>query len=370
MLPQKPYHKDISRPNWTQSAGRDEHVLWLDKNENIDPIYNQQMMSVVHAMQPQAIFAYPDCSPVYHKLAKSIGVAANNLIFAAGSDGIIRLAYEAFIQPGDKVLYPTPTFAMYAVYAQIYGAQVLTVDYQPSVNGPWLDTNRYLELIRTEKPKLVCLPNADSPTGSVISQKILSDIIKTAKSVGAVVLIDEAYYPFFNETVLPWIHEEDNLLVARTFSKAWGLAGIRVGFAAGNVELITQLHRLRPMYEIGNFSLSVVDRALDHREAMEASVARILEGKQYFMETLQRLGFDVIPHTQGNFMHVAFGEYANQIHAALESKVLYRKNFGHPSLAGYSRFTATTKQHFSRVLQLISQAMSDSTVNLQVEVTP
>lgn len=367
MLPHKAYHGGIARPDWTQGAHRSEQVLWLDKNENIDPAYNQIVTQWLRDLTPQAMNGYPDGSILYHKLAKQLDIAANNLIFAAGSDGVIRLAYEAFLQPGDKVLYPTPTFAMYAVYAQMVGAQPLTADYQRAVHdAPWLEMNRFIELILTERPKLVCLPCPDSPTGAVVSQTVLRDIIHAAKKVNAVVLIDEAYYPFYDRTVLPWIREEENLLVTRTFSKAWGLAGIRLGYGAGHPDLIAAMHKLRPMYEAGNLTMTLALYALDHATEMQASVQRLQAGKYYFMDALKKRGFDVLENVHGNFLHVAFGQHAEAVHRALAQRVLYRKDFGHPCLAGYSRFSATTVELFTPVVEWIAAAMNASTAKTSV----
>ena len=357
-LPFKMYHQDIVRPDWTQPSQRNEHALWLDKNECIDPVYNQLTLEWMQTLLPQAMYGYPDCSNLYHKLANWLGVSAENILFAAGSDGIIRLAYEAFIQPGDKVLYPTPTFAMYSVYAKIYGAHPLTVDYVRVQQRCKLDIDQFIQHIYQNQPKLICLPCPDSPTGAVATQEDILAIINAAEEISAIVLIDEAYYPFYDQTLLSWIHTKHNLLVARTFSKAWGLAGIRLGYAVGSAELIAKLHRLRPMYEIGNLSVLVAEKAIDQSEKMRASVDRILEGKHFFQEALQHLGFDVLQQVHGNFLHVDFGRKADKIHRVLQDKVLYRNHFSHPSLDGYNRFTASTKDNMQFILEYIQCALS------------
>lgn len=355
-LPHKTWHQTIERPNWIKNNGREQNTLWLDKNECIDPLYHEMIMQWLTTLSPQALYAYPECSNLYHKLARFLNVSADNLIFAAGSDGIIRLTFETFIHPGDKVLFPLPTFAMYPIYTQIYGAKLIDIHYQASKEGAFLDTAHFIHLILTEQPKLICLANPDSPTGAIVSEKILHDIIQAANEVHAIVLIDEAYYPFYSKTYLPFIHTKRNVLIARTFSKAWGLAGIRLGYAAANSQLITQLHRIRPMYEIGNVSLTIAEKALDHSEEMLASVNRLLAGKTFFMEELKKLGFKVPANVYGNFLHVNFGKHASSIHAILKNKVLYRKEFSHPALIEYSRFSATTKEQFSKILELIKKA--------------
>jgi len=357
---QKPYHEEISRPDWTKSSRRPACVLWLDKNENTDIVLSQFTTSWLKQISTESVLTYPDCSALYHKLAHNLALSADNLILAAGSDGVIRLAYEAFVLPGDKVLFPSPTFAMYEVYAQIYGAQAIKLDYQASDNGPFLDMDKFIELIIFEKPTLICLPNPDSPTGAVVEPGFLKRMIEAAKKVSAVVLIDEAYYPFYDQTVLPWVRQEDNLLVSRTFSKAWGLAGARVGFAAGCNKLIKALHKLRPMYEIGAISVALIDKALDYENEINASVERLLAGKQYFAKNLKKMNFKVLEKTQGNFIHVAFGEHAEVIHQGLERTVLYRKDFLHPSLSGYSRFSATTIDLYKQVLDRIAQSVDIS----------
>jgi histidinol-phosphate aminotransferase len=241
---------------------------------------------------------------------------------------------------------------MYELYGQMVGANRLPIAYEPSANGPYLSLEKLIDTIKTANPKLVCLPNPNSPSGTVFSPDELRYIIKTAGDSGAVILIDEAYYPFYPETVVPLVHEFSHLIVARTFSKAWGCAGIRLGYGVACKELTAELHKIRPMYEGGALSFTIAERLLDHADAMQQSVQRLNEGKKYFLTEMENLGFKTL-HSEGNFFHVFFGQQASAVHALLRGKVLYREDFSHPSLAGYSRFTATTKERFEPIVALI-----------------
>lgn len=346
----------LLRPSREKSENRTEQQLWLDKNENRDPEYIEFLKKNILDIPVSALFSYPDCFFLYQKLAGYLQVAVNQLIVAAGSDGIIRAVYEAFIAPGDTVLYTEPTFAMYSLYAKMYGAKSVLLHYEASAAGPVLPLKTLLEAIVAAQPRVVCLPNPNSPTGTVYSSTALRAIIAAAGEVGAVILIDEAYYPFYDQTVLPWITEYPHLIVARTFSKAWGLAGIRLGYGVASAALISQLHKIRPMYEAGALSIFLAEKVLDYAPAMLAAVQRLNDGKKYFLAAMQALGFNTLA-SEGNFLHVAFQEHAQKIHAALENRVLYRPDFSHPALSGYSRFSATTRELFLPVVAAIKQAI-------------
>lgn len=344
--------KSIQRPSREKSEFRPDKILWLDKNENMDPAYITFIQELLTDLPSKALFSYPDCHVLYEKLARFLGVSISELIIAAGSDGVIRTVYDAFVSPGDTVIYTTPTFAMYELYAHMYGAKSLALDYLPSDDGPLLTANTIINAIRLAKPTLVCLPNPNSPTGTIFSPAEMYLIIKTANDMGAIILIDEAYHPFYEQTVVGLINEFPRLIVARSFSKAWGCAGIRLGYGIADKSLMEDLHKIRPMYEGGALSFTIAERLLDNAKQMLDSVQRLNAGKKYFLNAMQQLGLRTLA-SEGNFLHVAFDKHAAKVHKVLADKVLYRNNFSHPSLAGFSRFSATTEEVFSPLVTQI-----------------
>jgi histidinol-phosphate aminotransferase len=346
----------LQRPSALQSQPRDPSLIWLDKNENLDPELMALSHQVLATLPAGALATYPEAGALYRKLGAWAGVSSDSLLLTHGSDGAIRLVYEAFVEPGEGVIYTEPTFAMYPVYAQMFGAHAEPHKYGKGPDGPLLDLANLMARICQEKPKLVCLPNPDSPTGTVLSQDNLRLLLNCCESAGTVLLIDEAYHPFFTDTVVPWTAGSRNLIVARTFAKAWGVAGLRIGYTVAHPQTIALLHKMRPMYEVSTMATDFMARMLDHTGAMQASVQRTLTGKEYFARSMRELGFRVIDN-EGNFLLVGFGESGPAINAALRGKVLYREGFDMPCMVGLSRFSMAPRPILEPVVRIIEQAM-------------
>jgi histidinol-phosphate aminotransferase len=346
----------LRRPDWTRGDLRDPARLWLDKNENSDPDLARVVREVVIGMETSFQYTYPETPPVYRKLAGFLGLKPENLLFAAGSDGLIRAVFEAFVAPGDTVLHTAPTFAMYFVYSKMYGAREVSIAYEPSEAGPVLPAERLIEAIGRERPRAVFLPNPDSPTGTWYPLDAMRAIVEAAGEAGAVMLVDEAYWPFHPDTCLPWVNDYPHLLVTRSTGKAWGLAGFRVGYGAAAPELAAVLHKVKAMYEVNTFGLAVFERMIDRWPEIEASVHRLEVGKADFLAAMHGLGLKTL-QGRGNFLHVVFGTHAEKVHAALADLVYYRADFAEPCLKGYSRFSATTPKLFRPVIERIRKVV-------------
>ena len=349
----------LTRPDWTKGAPRDPKLLWLDKNENADPHLNAINRRVMSEIDPKNLYTYPDSRALYEKLAKWVGTTADHLLLAAGSDGVIRSAFEAYVGRNDVVIHTDPTFAMYSVYCKIFGATPVPLTYRRGTTGPVLTVEEVVDAIVSKRPRVVCIANPDSPTGTVFSKEDMRRIIEVAGETGAVMLVDEAYHPFYPESVVPWVDEFPHLVVARTFAKAWGMAGLRIGYAVSHPDLAKVLHKVRPMYEVNTVAVAAMERLLDFVPEMEASVRRLNAGRDGFLDAMEALGLPVI-RAKGNFLHVAFGEKAPRVHAALAPLALYRKDDPYQSaLAGYSRFSATTPELFAPLIDKIREVIAE-----------
>lgn len=350
----------FQRHDWIATGHRDPALLWLDKNENTDPILQAVVFRALAEMDPLAVATYPDATPFYYKLAEYLEVSHRSLVLGQGSDGVIGVVFRAFIKPGDAVLLTQPTYAMYQVYADMSGAATVALEYRAGENGPSLESRAVIEHIRKSRPKLICLPNPDSPTGTVIAPDELRDIIRTALDVGSLILVDEAYYPFYSHTVVPWINEFPNLIVVRTFSKAWGITGLRLGYGIARPNIVAMLQKFRPNYEANTMALAIAQRMItDFDPEMRASVARLNCGRDAFVSAMKELGLRTF-QSQGSFCHVAFGSSAERVHESLRDIVLYRKDFNVPCLNGFSRFSSTTSELFAPVIDRIRNAVRSS----------
>lgn len=347
---------ELKRPESWKSVPRREGFLWLDKNENLDPDLLAFTGQLLRDLPSINLATYPEPAALYKKLAEWVGVDPDALILTPGSDGAIRLTFQAFVSEGERVVHTLPTFAMYPVYCQMFGAQPWPLLYGRGTNGPVLSIEQIHDHLLRVKPRLLCLPNPDSPTGTVLLPDELRSVVDLCAKLGTMVLIDEAYHPFYEHSCVAWTRDCPHLIVARTFAKAWGLAGLRIGYAVGHPETIAYYHKLRPMYELGTLSIAFMERMLDHEKEMVESVKRLLRGKQYFAAEMEALGFQVLL-THGNFQHVAFGNRSETIHRKLEDMVLYRRDFKENCLSGFSRFSVTTRQCFAPIIQAIKEVI-------------
>ena len=346
---------ELSRPSALDSSPRLSDRIWLDKNESLDPELNQVYGEILAGLDPLTVSIYPEAGALYRKLAEWIGVDPHALILTPGSDGAIRLTFEAFVNEGDTVMHTFPTFAMYPVYCQIFGARPVRIVYEATPTGPKLDVQHLRRSIREYRPKLVCLPNPDSPTGTVIEPDLWPAILDECAAVNAVALIDEAYHPFYDWTAVPLLETYPNLVIARTFAKAWGAAGLRIGYAVSTTTLAEFLHKIKPMYEVSTIAVEVMSQMLDRTDAMVASVKRIKDSKNRFTTLMNAMGYGTLK-THGNFVHVRFGSDAQTIHEALGGRVYYRQSFDQSALSGYTRFSVAPSATMDQVAQLISAA--------------
>ena len=290
-LPRKPLSDDaFQRPDWTKVARDTKDVIALDKNENLDSRLKEIIADIIGGVPVEAVMEYPECAPYYHRLAKHLGIKPECLLFTPGSDGAIRTVFETFLSPGQTVLQTKPSFAMYPIYTEMYGGNVIGLNYKESPSGPILAAESVCESIKSLRPRLFCMPNPDSPTGTIFGTHDLARIVAACEQVDAVALIDEAYYPFSNISAIPLIDQFQNLVVAQTFAKGWGLAGLRLGFAAAHPNMAALLHKVRPMYEVNGLALAVMDGLIvNFDDPCLAGFSRFTAGTKAIMVDISKI---------------------------------------------------------------------------------
>jgi len=347
--------KKIYRPDWTKGIDRDKKKLWLDKNENSDEILLKQTSNFFKKVNKKVFSSYPNLAPTYKKLAKKLKLDPKNILLTAGSDLGIKAVFETFVREKDIVVRTNPTFAMYSVYSKIFRVREKKIEYKNTDIGPQILLEKVLSYLKNYKVKLFCLANPDSPTGHSFSLRDIKIILKFAKKRNTIVLIDEAYYPFYPYTCKNLLKSFENLIVVRTFSKAWGLAGVRVGYVLSSKKIISELHKTRPMYEINNLGTELLNIYLNNEKVVKNSVKRLMIGKEYFKKKLILYGFKLFKKEEGNFLHVDFKKNKNKIFAAINKKVYFRQLENHPSMKNFSRFSLTTKENFEKILKIIKK---------------
>ena len=342
------------RPTQYDDQVRDPNLLWLDRGECFDPSFHEFVHRLLADIPVHSVFAYPTPGPLYRKLARHLDVPREHLLLTRGSNGAIKAVFEAYISAGDAIVVTQPTFQMYGVYAQMFGARVHGVPYTLRNGRPHLDVEALIAHISKVRPKLVGLPNPDNPTGFAFDNDQLRDVIEAAGDVGALMLVDEAYFPFLDQTAVPLIETYGHLVVARTFSKAWGMAGIRLGYTVAQPAISETLNKVRTMTESDGISMALAERMLDHQDIVDQSIARLIEGRHLLATELNTLGFNAI-ETPCNFVLVDFGARRQAATDALANVARFRV-FPVPPLENFVRFTTTTPALVRRVIDCLKPA--------------
>jgi len=274
-------------------------LLCLDKNERCTGYPAPVVRAMLRGISGHHLAAYPEPGPLYEKIAKLHGVGTDQVALTAGSELAIRYLFEAFLEPNDQVVLLNPSFAMFEVYARLCGAKLSLVDF----DRHWqVDGEEILRRI-TGRTKLVALANPNNPTGTVLEEALLLAILERAGRHGALVLVDEAYFHFYKRTVLGYLPRFDNLVVTRTFSKACGAAGVRLGYAMGARDVIACINKIQPIDHVNVFAIRVGEFLLDHPEIIHDYVEKTRTGQGYLMKHLQALGLHVVG-SHANFVLV------------------------------------------------------------------
>lgn len=353
MIRPKEYLFDIHRT--PAPAESRINAIRLDKNEFLPCWPDEWFREFMQILRPEHFSIHPETGVFHEKLAKYTGFPKEQILITAGSDAAIRSTYEVFVSPGDEVVVPNPTFAMYDVYARVFGACLVQVDYDADFRLP---VERFVKAIG-QNTKLVAIANANSPTGTVFTREDLKTIISHASSQGAAVLIDEAYHPFHPETMHELVREYDNLIVTRTLSKAAGVAGMRIGYAVSSPAIAPLLFAVKPMYEITTVSALLGEYILDHSDRIDDYAADVRDGRQWLATFFREQGFHV-PESHANFIHVDFGARKEAIISALGNhNVLFKEAFDHPALRRYSRFTVGPKAYMEKIADLFSTCVGE-----------
>ena len=334
----KSFYKNI---NWIKNIYRIRgpaqtrfNYLRLDKNERVSNIKTSFLKNLLNKIRTEHLTAYPETEKLYDLISSKIKVNKRSIVLTAGSDAAIRTCFDLFVGPKDKIITISPTFAMVDIYAKLYRAKQIKIKYDSKLN---LDFKKLLNSIN-RKIALVIIANPNSPTGTLLGKDEIVKVLKKALKKNTIVLIDEAYFGFSKESCLPLIKKFPNLIVTRTFSKSFGLAGCRVGYIVSNQNLADKLFRFKPMYEINSIAILIATEFL--KKTMDKKyINQTKEGKNYLITHLEKMNFDYID-TAANFIHINFKNKRNTAEKTFfKNKILVK---GGPGVKGYENFLRIT----------------------------
>lgn len=270
-------------------------LVRLDRNEHVGPIPERVADAMLERVRPALLSDYPNPWHFYQKLASRLGVAVENLLLVSGSDAAIRSACHVLVREGDRVGMIEPSYAMYPVYTRMFGGEPVPVPIRDDLT---VGFDELMDVCRSVK--LLFLANPNQPTGMLIEAAPLVELVRHAASTGTIVVVDEAYFPFSRFSVMDAAGTYSNLLVIRTFSKAYGLAGLRLGFVAGAGPLVKAMYKVRSAYDVNSFAVLCADYLLDHHEVVDDYVRQVWQGAELLQSLARAHGLEA-PETATNF---------------------------------------------------------------------
>jgi histidinol-phosphate aminotransferase len=339
-------------------AGR--QGLRLDFNESTIGC-SPRVLARLRTLDAETLARYPEREPAEREVAKFLGLDVAEVLLTNGVDEAIHLLCSTYLEPGDEAIIVAPTFAMYAIFAQAEGAHLIQVLSGENFAFP------LEELLARISPRtrLIAVANPNNPTGAAVASERLLQVARAAPQ--AALLVDEAYFEFHGETIFNLASRTANLFVARTFSKAYGLAGLRIGILAGDAGQMMMLRCVASPYNVNAVALAVLPDALQDQEYVEHYVAEVKRGRAVLEHELRSLGLHYWP-SRGNFVLTRVGSSRVEFIQALRMRgILVRDRNSDPGCEGCVRLTVGSEEHTSTLIEALRDVVGELGLRREVE---
>lgn len=329
-----------------------EEVIKLASNEN--PLGPSPLAVEAARKELSNANIYPDgyCGKLREKLSSHIGVSPDFLFFGNGADEIIDLIFLAFFNKGDRAVMGNPTFSSYYLSGMAVGAEIVYVpleNYRHDIEG----------IVNAAKKgaKAIFVGNPHNPTGTIVTRVELEYALGNVPE-DTLVVWDEAYGEYVEDREFPqsvsYLEDHPNLLILRTFSKIYGLAGLRTGYAIADSEIISLLERVRPPFNVNLVAQAAAAAALDDEEHLRASREMNREGRNYLHGELEKIGFEVVP-SQANFILFRFDHLTSELAEKLLSNGVIVRDGASLGYPGYVRITVGTPEQNRKVVSVLGK---------------
>jgi histidinol-phosphate aminotransferase len=327
-------------------------ALRLDFNENTLAC-SPRVRETLATISASALTRYPERESVEAVVARHLGLRADQAALTNGVDEAIHVLFEAFLDEGDELLLPVPTYTMYEVYASATDARVVAVQAADDLAFPY---ERLLAAI-SPRTKVIAIANPNSPSGSIATRAQLLELARRAPQ--AIILVDEAYFHFHGESVMDQVGSIPNLFVARTFSKAYGLAGLRLGLLAGPANLMAWVRRVLSPYSVNSIALACLPPALDDTAYLDWYISEVLAARVEFEAALDAAGLRRWP-SRANFILIDIGpRHAEFVQRMRAAGVLVRDRSSDPGCDGRVRITIGTREQMRDAIVALNNTVAE-----------
>ena len=334
-------------------AGREG--LRLDFNENTVGC-SLRVLDRLRQISFEDLARYPEKAGAEEKLAEFLGVSNSELLLTNGTDEAIHLLCQTYLEPGDQALIVVPTYSMYRIYMMAAGANVTAVPMGTGFEFPFAALRDAV----TERTRLIAIANPNNPTGTLAPVDHLLALASSAST--AAVLIDEAYFEFSGQSVLSERRGYPNIFVARTFSKVYGLAGLRLGALIGDRVQISAVRRVSSPYNVNGIALACLPAALEDREFVLDYVSQILESRTRLHEALQAASVPYWP-SEANFVLIRVGSTGDEARHFTECMrargILVRDRSADYGCEGCVRITLGPRKHTDKLLDAFHETLKE-----------
>ena len=325
---------------------KDGVYIKLNTNENPYPPSPGILNAIKEAVN-ENLRLYPDpiATAARIKIAEILGTKPERVMAGNGSDDLLSIIIRSFAGPGDKVVFPYPSYMLYKTLAELQDGVACAVDFTE-------DYSLSKDFI-VEGAKVTFIANPNSPSGTMISP---SEISKIASKIDGVLVVDEAYADFADDNCLSLVEKHTNILILRTLSKSYSLAGIRLGFCIAHESLIQGMMKVKDSYNVDRLSIAAVVAALDDQKSMKTHVQKIKETRHYLTKSLRDIGFFVYP-SQTNFIlaRCTKGVSAHSLYQTLKLRKILVRYFNLRRLDDCLRITIGTREEIDILLKHLKE---------------
>lgn len=329
----------------------DPTIIKLNTNENPYPPPNTVLDAIkLEIGESLRKYPTPDVNILREAIADMHHIRKENIFIGNGSDEVLAFSFMAFFEPGKKIRFPSITYSFYTAYAKLFN-----IDYEEvNVNSDFtLDTSSFFQ-----SEGGVIFPNPNAPTGLLLPiEQVEKIILQNQKNI---VIVDEAYIDFANESAVPLIRKYPNLLIIQTTSKSRSLAGLRVGYAIGNPTLIEGLERIKNSfnsYTIDRLAIAGATAAFKACNEYKEITTKIINTRKWFTTELKKLRFSVLP-SQANFVFVTHeNTKASFLYTKLKENGILVRHFQQPAIENYLRISIGTKQEMMTLLEQLRKIL-------------
>jgi histidinol-phosphate aminotransferase len=342
----------LERKTYEAPAEGRANKIRLDFNENTAGC-GPAVLRTLAKLTPHQLAMYPEYQKPTARIARRLGVRAEELLLTNGGDEALRVFFDTFVEPRSHILICEPTFPMYRYYAEIAGARIAVCRYDSQQRFP---LNEVLSAL-SKKPRVFFLANPNNPTGTLVAPAALRTILNAASDT--VIVFDEAYAEFSGFSSIPWIHGYPNLFITRTFSKAAGLAALRLGAVIASKDSLAYVRRAMPPFPVNIAALVAAEAALSDRKTIATYVRNIQRTRDSFTADLQKLGIITFP-SAGNFLLADFGPAGPALFLKLERRGILLRDRSKDMGPGFVRITIGTPAEMKLLLVAIKKGWQPS----------